>query len=181
MPLDRRLEPWSGAGYRHLPAFVPADKALDFSRAGLSSTNRWNVAGEPTLYIAGDIGLAIAEWGRHFAENRNEAPGLIHDTVERTVYRLDLTLAQVLDLRAPDLWADLMLARAPHCFLDRAIARATAQFIRYTSMAQGVLVPSVAMLDDLTRWNLVLFLEKLPADPVQFITSVTVEGPLRWR
>lgn len=179
MSLDGRLRPWSGVGYRHLPSFVNVDKVLDFSRAGLAPNNRWNVAGEPTLYIAGDVGLAIAEWGCHYEEAR--VPGLAHDTVERTVYRLDLVIERVLDLRDPQLWAALSLADAPFCFLDQGVARATAHFIRHTSSAQAIFVPSAAMLDKLDRWNLVLFLEKLPRDPTLFIPRVAVEGPFRWR
>jgi hypothetical protein len=49
-------------------------------------------------------------------------------------------------------------------FLDRAVARATAHFLRRTTSAGGLLVPSVAFLDDPARWNLVVFLENLPAD-----------------
>ncbi len=39
----------------------------------------------------------------------------------------------------------------------------------------------MAMLDDLARWNRVLFREKLPRDPASFIPYVTVEGPFRRR
>lgn len=179
MALDERLKPWSGIGYRHLPAHVAVAGVLDFSRAGLAAHNRWNAMGEPTLYVAGDVGVAIAEWARHYAEDRT--PGLISQTVERTVYRLDITLDRVLDLRDGQIWADLMLTNAPHCFLDREIACATAQFIRRTSQAQGLLVPTVAMLDKPERWNLVLFLEKLPSDSTRFINAVQAEGPFRWR
>lgn len=167
--------------YRHLPAHVDAAGVLDFSRAGLALNNRWNVSGEPTLYAAGDVGVAIAEWARHFAADRTEIPGLAQDAVERTIYRLDLILERVLDLRAPELWEDLQLDNAPYCFLERALARATAQFLRRTTQAQALLVPSVAMLDQLERWVMVLFLEKLPEDPTRFITAVHAEGPFRWR
>jgi len=173
------MRPWSGVGYRHLPLIVNADNALDFSRADLSPDNRWNVAGEPTLYIAGDVGLAIVEWGRHYEEDR--APGLVHAAVARTVYRLDVVVERAIDLRDPLLWAELSLADAPHCFLDKSLARATAHFIRRTSATQAIVVPSVAMLDKLDRWNLVFFLEKLSSDPALFIPHVTVEGPVQWR
>lgn len=179
MTLADYVRPWSSAGYRHLPSVVGADKVLDFSHAGLSPANRWNVAGEPTLYIAGDAGLAIVEWGRHYEEDR--APGLVHTAVARTVYRLDVAIERAIDLRDPLLWADLSLADAPHCFLDKGVARATAHFIRHTTATQAIVVPSVAMLDKLDRWNLALFLEKLPSDPTLFIPHVAVEGPFHWR
>jgi len=173
------VRPWSGVGYRHLPATVSIDKALDVSRAGVALDNRWNVAGEPTLYIAGDVGLAIVEWGRHYEEDR--APGLVHAAVSRTVYRLDVVIERAIDLRDPRLWADLSLADAPHCFLDKGVARTTAQFMRRASTAQAIVVPSMAMLDKPDRWNLVLFLEKLLPDLTLFIPHVTIEGPFRWR
>jgi hypothetical protein len=39
-----------------------------------------------------------------------------------------------------------------------------------------MLVPSVAFLDDPERWVAMLFLEKLPPDPRQFITAVEALG-----
>jgi RES domain-containing protein len=158
---------------------VPASNVLDVSRAGLATTNRWNEAGETTLYVAGDVGVAIAEWARHFEVDRS--PALAAAAIERTVYRLEITVDRVLDLRDPHVCADLALANAPACFLDITIARATAQFLRRTSPTQAMLVPPIAMLDKPDRWNLVLFLERLPDDVRLFIPSVRPEGPFRWR
>jgi RES domain-containing protein len=176
--LQEHLQAWSGEAFRHIPAGAPFD-VLDFRFAGRGATNRWNEAGEPTLYLAGDIGVAIPEFGRHFAIDRTADLG--KKTIERTVYRLGLTLDAVFDLRTAAVWSELSLSNAPLCFLDIPIARATARFIRTTTRAQGIIVPSVAFLDSLERWCLVVFLEKLPADPHAFISSVQVEGPLRWK
>src|SRR4051812_16670198 len=41
---------------------------LDFRLAGQSHENRWNVYGEPTLYLASDHRVAIADFARHFYE-----------------------------------------------------------------------------------------------------------------
>jgi len=179
MPLNARLRSFDGAGYRHLAAGVDQSKVLDFTWAGRDPDNRWNVVGEPTLYIAGDVGVAIAEWTRHFHVNLQ--PDLARQTVERTVYRLDVSVERLFDPRDGALCEALHLANAPHCFLDIAVARATAHFLRTTTTAQGLLVPSMAMLDDFNRWNLVLFLEKLPPNPALFIRRVEVEGPFKWR
>jgi RES domain-containing protein len=149
---------------------------LDFRRAGRNALNRWNESSDPTLYLAGDEGVLIAEWGRHFAVNRT--PALQAATVERTAYRLSLEVGRVLDLRSPDVWRLLSLADAPGCFTNRSIARAAATFVRRTTAAQALLVPSIVFLDQLDRWCLVLFLEKLPAQS-EFITAVTPVGPLR--
>ncbi len=178
MVLDDHLRPWSRPALCHIPAGARFD-VLDFRYAGRGADNRWNEQGEPTLYLAGDMGVAIAEFGRHFAIDRT--PEVAQGAVERTVYRLDLTVDRVLDLRDPQVWAALSLSNAPNCFLSIPVAHATAHFIRTTTEAQGILVPSVAFLDQLVRWCLVLFLDKLPIEPQSFISAVTIEGPLRWR
>ena len=177
MTLDARLVPRSGVAFRHLPAGARHD-VLHFRYAGRGAANRWNEPGEPTLYVAGDIGVVIAEFGRHFAVDN--VPALARATVTRTVYRLELVIDRLLDLRERRLWQALSLSNAPFCFTDRAVARATARFLRYTTQAQGLLVPSVAFLDQPDRWVLALFLEKLPADPRAFIPVVDEVGPLRW-
>jgi hypothetical protein len=64
---------------------------------------------------------------------------------------------------------------------DRGIARYAAARIRNETDAQAMLVPSIAFLDDLTRWNLVVFLEKLPTDSASWIHRTEYIGPLRWR
>jgi hypothetical protein len=175
--LADHLLPWSGAALRHIPANSPVE-VLDFRFAARSSKNRWNAQRSPTLYLAGDEGVLIAEWGRHFAVRR--VPGLERITVERSVFHLELTLDHVLDLRSAPVCDALSLANAPWCFADGNLARATAQFVRNTTAAQGMLVPAMAFLDDPSRWCLVVFLEKLPADPAEFISSAVPAGPLRW-
>ena len=112
--------------------------------------------------------------GLNFAVDN--VPTLAPATVTRTVYRLELVVDRLLDLRDPRLWQALSLSNAPFYFTDRAVARATARFLRYTTQAQGLLVPSVAFLDQPDRWVLALFLEKLPADPRAFIPVVDEVG-----
>ena len=67
---------------------------------------------------------------------------------------------------------------AASSFLNRTLARATANLVRLTTSAQAILAPSVALLDDPTRWVLVIFLEKLPP-PAQFVTAVRKDGAFR--
>ena len=177
MPLTDLLQPWSDAALRHIPADSPLG-VLDFRFAARSPKNRWNTQGSPTLYLAGDEGVLIAEWGRHFAVRR--VSGMERSTVERRVFQLELALEHVLDLRSAPVCNALSLVNAPWCFADGDLARATAQFVRNTTAAQGILVPAMAFLDDPSRWCLVVFLEKLPADPAAFISSVIPAGPLRW-
>ena len=118
MALHSRIVPWSGTAYRHLPQTVTKQiDVLNFSYAGRASDNRWNVKGQPTLYLAGDMGVALAEWSRHFVENTD--PALATVPVKRTVWRLTLDIPRVLDMRDSAVWTDLSLTDAPHCFLDR--------------------------------------------------------------
>ena len=53
------LHPWSGTAIRHIPAASRFD-VLDTRFAGLAADNRWNEAGEPTFYLARDLGVALA-------------------------------------------------------------------------------------------------------------------------
>jgi RES domain-containing protein len=176
MTLSAHLKRWSGAALRHIPADARFD-VLDFRFAGLGRDNRWNEPGHPTLYLAGDEGVLITEWGRHFQIDRT--PRLQQMTVERHVYRLELTIDQVIDLRDADVCRLLSLENAPGCFANMSVARATAHFIRGTTAAQGLLVPPMGFLDQPEQCCVVLFLDKLPRDVTRFISSVTPCGPLR--
>jgi RES domain-containing protein len=163
------LRPWSGVGFRHIPAGSPFG-VLDTRFAGRSTDNRWNDAGDPTLYVAGDRAVAIAEFARHLQERFSATAAAM--LIERAMYRLDLRLRAVLDLRDPHARTALGQPHDVYQFLDIAYARATANFVRRTTAAEALFVPSMAFLDDTSRWNLVLFLEKLPADLTSFITPV---------
>jgi RES domain-containing protein len=165
--LSDHIRPWSGSAYRHIPADSPYH-VLDTRFAGRVAENRWNVPGEPTFYLAGDVGVALAEYARHFQERRTPALALVRQ--RRALYRLELSLDHVLDLREASVRRELDLHGGPRRFLDLNVARATARFIRVTTPAEGLLVPSVAFLDEPNRWNLVLFLEKLPKDLSSVIT-----------
>ena len=169
------LWPWSGTGYRHIPAGAGFD-VLDTSVAARAGTNRWNERGDPTFYLAGDRAVALAEFARHLRESFS--PAFARALVERALYRLQLRLGAVLDLRDVEVLRALGLTGDLRLFLDIGYARATANFVRRTSPAEGLLVPPMAFLDDPTRWNLVLFLEKLPRDLITFIT-VSPEGVFR--
>ncbi len=96
MSFERLMRPWSGPLFRHLPAASESDP-LDFQFAGAGRTNRWNTPGQPTLCLAGDEGVMIAEWGHHCAINRS--PELERRAVERAMFRFEVSLDHVLDLR----------------------------------------------------------------------------------
>jgi len=155
-------------GVRHIPADSPYG-VLDTRFAGRVGDNRWNRAGDPTFYIASDRGVALAEFARHFKERQD--PALAPVAVERALYQQSVEVQALLDLRESAVRAALGLHGGGRRFLDTEVARAPVTFIRRTSRAEALLVPSVAFLDEPTRWNLVLFLEKLPPNLGTFIKA----------
>lgn len=158
MTLGQFLAPWQGTAVRHVPHGSPYDP-LDFRFSASARDNRWNDVGQVTGYFACDRGVAVAEFARHFADNRSRKLGNL--ARKRQVYLVDLELEQTLDLRLPAVQRHLSLANVPACFLDRGITRATASFIRTVTAAQAIFVPSIAFLDQDDRWALVVFEEKV--------------------
>ena len=134
----RFLQPWRGTAIRHIPASSPYD-VLDTRFAGIATDNRWNEAGEPTFYLAGDLGVALAEYARHLAEDVGvTGTAAVH---ERAVYEVSVQVGAILDLRKPHVRSAIGLHGGPRRFLDRAVARATARFLRRTTSAVGLVVP----------------------------------------
>jgi len=175
--LSSHARQWAGTAFRHIPAASPYH-VLDTRFAVRATNNRWHEVGDPTLYLAGDVGVALAEFARHFQERRTSELLLVRQ--RRALYRLELRLDAVLDLRDTTVQQALGLHGGAQRFLDIQVARATATFIRRTTAAQGLLVPSMAFLDNAARWNLALCLEKLPSDLGQVITA-RPEGLLELR
>lgn len=175
MPLQTSIQPWSGYAVRHIPDAPGMHFDIyDFRYCGRSNENRWNVAGEPTLYLAKDKDVALAEYARHFHVDRT--PGLAAHTYRRKVYRFQVALDATLNLCHPSVCTALSLTNVPDCFRDKSVARAVAHFIRNTTSTQAIFVPSMAFLDNLEQWCLVLFLEHLPADSSTFLPAVTDDG-----
>ncbi|MBE9190673.1 RES domain-containing protein [Gloeocapsopsis crepidinum LEGE 06123] len=175
MPLQTYISPWSGYAVRHIPDNPGKTYDIyDFRYCGRSNENRWNVAGEPTLYLAKEKDVALAEYARHFKVNRTRS--LANQTYRRQVFRFRVELECVLDLTNPEVWSALSLEKAPDCFKDKTIARSTANFIRNTTSTQAIVVPSIAFLDNLEQWCLVVFLEKLLPETRNFLPSVEADG-----
>lgn len=174
--LNGVLTSWIGSAFRHINA-SRGDDILDFRFAGLYGKNRWNRPGQSTLYLAGDVGVAIAEWGRQFPASYPDAAATPNT---RIMFRLRLRLDRVLDLRNERVAALLNVSAVPEFYQDVEQARLVATRARTTTSAQAMLVPSIAFPDDLTRWNLVVFLDKMPTDTSSWITRVERLGPLAW-
>jgi RES domain-containing protein len=139
-----------------LPAWCtgPDAPALDVASLPTSDANRWSGPGEPTIYLAGDPGVALAELGRHWEEQEGNI----------ALWSADLSLAAAADLRDPRLRATLGLPSDPTWLLDAERCRMVAARLRSDGRHDGLIVPSVAFMDAGTRWNAVVFVECHPAD-----------------
>jgi hypothetical protein len=150
--------PWTGTVYRHLPADSPYG-TLDTRFAARSRENHWNLAGDPTLVLASDPELPALEFGRHIVRDRDAELAACYR--QRQLFAIELRLHRVFDLNDAATLGALGIEGAPQCFTDRSRARATAGFLRHARDADGLLVPSLAAIDDPARWNLVVFLDRL--------------------
>ena len=95
---------------RQIPAGSPVG-VLDPRYAGQSATNRWNDRGDATFYIAGDVGVALVEHARHYREERT--PEMGRSVTERALYRPEIRLQAVLDLRDPQVCRALAMRAGP--------------------------------------------------------------------
>ncbi len=124
------------------PGAIAIDGSEPWNVDRLVSTDggRWSHPEQPTIYLAADPGVAMAEFGRHLQTNGHGPVG--------SLWTLRLALDDVADLRD-----------APNgLVLDQERCRALAGELRGEGVP-GLIVPSVAFLDKRHRCNLVLFAE----------------------
>ena len=141
-----------GVAYCHVPADEPV--RLDRLASSDGDSDRWNREGEPTVYLATDVGLALAELARHLDLNAGDEP------VRRQLLGLELEVDGLLDLRDPAVRAEVRAPEAVEAFRDREDARSVADRARGDAACRGLIVPSMAFLDEPDRGNLVLFVER---------------------
>jgi hypothetical protein len=72
----------------------------------------------------------------------------------------------------------ISLDNALHCFQNMQVARSTAAFLRNTLAVEAIFVPSMAFVDDLAKWCLVVFLDNLPENPSRFLPKADKAGCL---
>lgn len=173
MSAEDLVRSWRGRVFRHIPGGSPFGP-LETHFAARSRENRWNREGEPALYFASDRAVLIGEFARHF--ERDRAPELAGLVQTRRVFEIELTVSRVFDLTEPPALAALGISNAPSCFLDRAVARATAGFLRDVIGVQAILAPSVVFLDRPEHRNLVLFLDQLEFPLDEIVHRVTPSG-----
>lgn len=152
--MSLRIESWRGTAFRHVPGGAGP---LDTTRAGLAR-GRWNLPGEPTLYLASSREAAAAEWLRHLDEGGLSA-GVPFPP--RDLYEVTLSLQRTIDFRDGANQAQLAIDDMSKLVLDPVAARALATFVQSALEAEAIWVPSVAFLDRRDQGNLVIFLERL--------------------
>jgi RES domain-containing protein len=141
--------------YRHIPA---GRSPHDFTFAAVSSTNRWNDAGTPAVYLADGPDVCAAEYARHLDSSLIGKAG----RNRRDVYEYDVRLNYTLDLRDPMIASRLGLGNIPSDFLDKQLCRQAARVARAADRdLEGLIVPSVAFLDDFSRCSLVVYLDRV--------------------
>ena len=113
---------------------------------------RWSAPEEPTIYVAADPGVALAECGRHLPTSAS--------TVVGRLWTVRLELEGAADLRDAD----------PALVLDQRRTRAAAAALRRRGFP-GIVVPSVAFLDDRSRCNIVIFADAVGARMPEVIRS----------
>jgi RES domain-containing protein len=173
MWLDAYRRPLIGPVCRHIPDGSPFGP-LDTRFATGATDNRWNDRAQPTLYLASAHEVLAVEWARHFPRDAVAQSG--SRSRLRRVFDIDVALDHVLDLRDPSLCETIGLVNTPFCFVDKELCRATARRLRDATRAQGIVAPSLGMLDRADAWILVLIIDKLPGFPDQFVTAMTMDG-----
>lgn len=163
--LHRRA--WHGAVFCHIPAHAEVDPA---ALAAPGTHDRWGDPGQPTAYLACDVGVALAEYGRHHDPTSTRAA--------RRLLRLELVVDGLVDLRDAATLAALGRSADLTAFLDRGACRAVARRVRAIPGVTGLIVPSMAFLDQPARCNVVLFGERLAGGVAAAIVGIEAVGGL---
>ncbi len=145
---------WSGELLRHRPK-ASRRSVLDETYLGIAADNRWSAAGVRAWYFASDRAVVTAEFARHIEA---DVPAGYAVRLERSVFRVPVTLERVLDLRDPLVVAAMGAAAIHDWILDLAATQtAAAYLLAHVNGLQGLLVPSVAFLDRPDRFNVVVY------------------------
>jgi len=162
------LTSFRGTAYCH----VPADEPVRLERLVTTDgeDDRWNRPGEPSLYLATDPAIALAELARHLEIEREG------EWIGRLILGLQVELTDLVDLRRPATRAALGCEGDVAVLRDRENARALASTARADPHVRGLLVPSVAFLDDPARANLVVFVDRLEAGVRDLVRGVREVG-----
>ena len=146
--------PWSGELLRHRPR-ASTRSVLDDTYLGMAGDNRWSALGLLAYYFALDVGVLVAEHARHIEA---DLPGTHGDRLERSVFRVPVELEVVLDLTDPAVVGAMGAGAINAWILDlRATQAAASHLLSQVRGLQGLIVPSVAFLDQHARFNIVVY------------------------
>lgn len=155
---------------------VPADEPIRLEKLVTDADDdRWNEAGQPTVYLATELPIALIELARHLDVGPRDGP------VRRRLLGLDLELDSLADLRRPEVRSALEAPDDVEAFRDRPMARGVAGRLRGTGRWCGLLVPSMGFLDDPARGNLVLFVEHLGGEVAPLVRAQHEAGIVELR
>jgi RES domain-containing protein len=124
--------------------------------------NRWSAPGEPTICLAGDVAVALAELARHLTPDEMA-------TAAR-VWTVEVHADAIADLRREPVRVGLPDWDDRRWVNDIERCRRLGQEVRHAG-AHGMIVPSAAFPDRPERHNLVLFAENVWSDLNQTITD----------
>ena len=161
MPSDLPVGPLRGRAWVCRDEGLPSSDAADLIS---DKENRWNAEGEPTLYLSGDLALALVECARH--------PDALKD--RSCLLEVDVRIPVALDLRDREVRAALSLPDHAGWILDRDRTRAVSRSLRHSGTCDALIVPSAGALDQPERYNLVVFAD----DPARIPTLVAGLRPV---
>jgi RES domain-containing protein len=154
---------WSRIVLRHRPA-GSTRSVLDDTHLGIANDNRWSEAGVRAYYFASDVGLVAAEHARHIA---TDVLGGHAERLERSVFRVPISLERVLRLTDPAVVVAMGAGPINTWILDLASTQAAASYlVSQVARLQGLIVPSVAFLDQPDRFNVVVYRDAIDPDIV---------------
>jgi RES domain-containing protein len=178
MRVRRFVAPWSGDLLRHRPK-GSTRSVLDDSYLGQVDNNRWSVRGVRAYYFALDRGIIAAEHARHIEA---DLPAGHAERIEREVFRVPVSLARTLDLTDARVVAAMGADPINTWILDIPKTQAAGSYLLSQAPGlQGILVPSVAFLDDHARFNVVVYRDTIDPGgafgaPV-FVKDILLDAP----
>jgi RES domain-containing protein len=172
-----RIRPWSGEMLRHRPS-ASTRSVLDDEYLGQTTTSRWNRLGTRAYYFAPDIGVIVAEYGRHIAVDLPEGHS---ERLARAVFRVPIRLERILDLTDAATLVAMGAKPIDEWILALPATQSAASYLlEQVPDLQGLLVPSVAFLDHRERANLVVYRDRLDLatafDEPVLVSAVTLEA-----
>jgi RES domain-containing protein len=154
MALADLVVAWSGDVLRHRPK-GSRRSVIDDTYLGIADDNRWSARGIRAYYFASDVGLVAAEHARHIAI---DVPASHEDRIERSVFKVHVELERVLALTDAAVIASMGAAPLNSWILDVSSTQAAASYLlAQVGGLQGLIVPSVAFLDQPDRFNLLVY------------------------